>query len=148
MLIQDHLEVIARTLLGLTSLECELIRERTADEHFQDSCLKAYLDWADPPFSGFSENITSRGVWGALPWWTLATKDERQQEAAMGLLIRRGANLLVDTSVYKVLDLRITEPGLGPTSIEGVYSYTLSHLPDVCELLLLARRGRVNIDVL
>ncbi|MEU3168542.1 hypothetical protein [Streptosporangium sp. NPDC006930] len=146
--VRDHLESTADTLKGLSAFECDLIRERTADEQFQDGCLKAYLGWADPPFSGFSENNTARGVWGPLPWWSLATKDGQQRDAAAALLVQRGANLSVDASVPDLLDLRITAPGLGSSNLDARYSYALKYLPDMCELLLLARRGRVNVDIL
>ncbi|MEU8196228.1 hypothetical protein AB0C10_20825 [Microbispora amethystogenes] len=146
-LVRCHLEAVAGTLKGLTSRECDLLRERTADEQFQDGCLKAYLGWADPDFCDSKENRTTTGIWGPLPWWRLATDNKRQQEAAANLLTRRGATLSVDTSDPHTIEFQIREPGLGPSDLSARYSYSLKHVPDVCELLLLARRGRINIDI-
>lgn len=152
-IIQEQLERIALAVEGMSAIEYELLRERSKDEHFQDSCLATFqkhLLKQYQIFSPFLEHATTHGTWGPLPWWSIALHDERERQAAEELLVRGGMQISINAKNHDADELVITcqEPGLGPTGLTARLRFDLRDAVHACELLLLARRQSVAVDFL
>ncbi|MEW1816639.1 MULTISPECIES: caspase family protein [Streptomyces] len=153
-IIQEQLEQIDLAVEGMSAVEYELLRERSRDEHFQDSCLVTFqqhlLERQYQLFTPFPEHAATHGTWGPLPWWSIALHDEREQRAAQELLARGGMQLGVTAKSRDADELVITcqEPGPGPSRITARLHFDLHDAVHACELLLLARRQKVAVDFL
>ncbi|MFF5669475.1 caspase domain-containing protein [Streptomyces hygroscopicus] len=152
-IIQEQLEHIVLAMQGMSAVECELLRERSHDEHFQEGCLvtfQQHLLERYQSFTPFPEHATTHGTWGPLPWWSIALHDEREQRAAQELLASGGMQLSVTAKSFDADELVITcqEPGPGPSRITARLRFDLRDAVHACELLLLARRQKVAVDFL
>ncbi|MEJ8652936.1 caspase family protein [Streptomyces sp. MS1.AVA.3] len=152
-IIQEQLERIALAMEGMSAIECDLLRERGRDEHFQDGCLATFQEHLlnrYQIFSPFLEHETTHGTWGPLPWWSIALHDERERQAAEELLVRGDMQLSITAKNHDADELVITcqEPGAGPSGLTTHLRFDLHDPVHACELLLLARRQSVAVDFL
>ncbi|ARP72347.1 hypothetical protein LK07_24190 [Streptomyces pluripotens] len=152
-IIDEQLSRIALAVEGMSAIEYELLRERTSEEHFQDGCLATFQEHLlkrYQTYSPFPEHETKHGTWGPLPWWSIALHDEREQQAAEELLVRRGMQLRITAKNQDADELEIIcqEPGLGPSGLTARLHFDLRNAVHACELLLLARRQSVAVDFL
>ncbi|MFI9254118.1 caspase family protein [Streptomyces sp. NPDC053069] len=151
-IIQEQLEQIALAVDGMSAVEYELLRERSRDEHFQDSCLVTFqqylLERRYQSFTPFPEHAATHGTWGPLPWWSIALHDEREQRGAQELLARGGMQLGVTAKSRDADELVITCQEPGPSRITARLRFDLHDAVHACELLLLARRQSVAVDFL
>ncbi|MFD6149338.1 caspase family protein [Streptomyces sp. NPDC060243] len=150
-IIQEQLEHIALAVEGMSAIEYELLRERSRDEHFQDRCLvtfQQHLRGRYRSFDPFPEHVTAHGMWGPLPWWSIALHGEREQSAAQELLARGGMQMSVTAKSRDADEVVITcqEPGPGPSRVTARLGFDLLEAIHACELLLLARRQSVTVD--
>ncbi|MEV0124971.1 caspase family protein [Streptomyces sp. NPDC050703] len=151
--IEEQLKAIALAIESISAVEHDLLRERTADEHFQDGCLATFSKHllARPQiFTPFEEHRMNHGTWAAIPWWSLIVHGTKEQRAVEGFLKRGGLQLSVATEGPDADELVIScaEPGLGPSWISARLIFNLRDVVQACELLLLGRRQSVVLDFL
>ncbi|MFC4961691.1 hypothetical protein ACFPFX_35960 [Streptomyces mauvecolor] len=149
--IQEQLDHIVLAVEGMSAIEYELLRDRDADEHFQDSCLATFQEQLLGRHSEFAlldKHETTHGTWGPLPWWAVALHNDRERRAAEELLVRGGLQLRIEARDPSADELVIIceEPGLGPSGLSALLRFDLGSAVHCCELLLLARREQVGLD--
>lgn len=85
-IIDDQFAQVGMAVNGLSTLERELLGERTDEEYFQDECLAELVNWscaAETRYWGVDGSDTAHGMWGPLPWWTITVRDDGQEKAAV-----------------------------------------------------------------
>ncbi len=151
-IVDQHLQHIALAVEGMSAIECELLRERDEDEHFQDLCLTTFQQnpmTRNHEFCPSHEYMTRHGTWGPLPWWSIVVHGERERQAAANLLLRHGMQLYIAKSQDSdEVVITCQEPGLGPSGLAARLRFDLGNAVHACELLLLARRQSVAVDFL
>ncbi|MFB6600914.1 caspase family protein [Streptomyces noursei] len=152
-IIEEQLKDTELAIEGMSAIECDLLRERTADEHFQDGCLATFskhLLKRSQVFTPFEEHKMNHGTWAAIPWWSLAIHGEQEQQAVEGFLIRGSLQLGVTAESPDADELVIIcdEPELGPSWMRARLIFDLRNVVQACELLLLGRRQFVVVDFL
>lgn len=152
--LNDQLRLLVEAFKGLSVTECGLTWPRDEDARFQEDCLDRYLTYSRSyQTRGEYDGVAAqRGAWGSLAWWSVGAYGEGEKSAARNLC---GADLLV--SVLH-LPTGADAAGLGlsvKAAAEGAsgeftirFDYDLNNAVDACELLLLAKRRRVTVDVL
>ncbi|MHA5053000.1 hypothetical protein [Streptomyces sp. SD15] len=148
-----QLENIALAVDGMSAIEFGLLRERSEDEHFQDSCLTTFQAHLLDRYSSYEppyDQEATHSTWGPLPWWSVIVRDERQRQAALGILTRGGLQLKIEATSRDADEVHITchEPGLGPSGLTACLRFMLRDPVQACELLLVARRQSVTVDFL
>ncbi|MFE7841009.1 hypothetical protein ACFU53_34615 [Streptomyces sp. NPDC057474] len=151
-IIEEQLKDIALAIESMSAIEYGLLRERTADEHFQDGCLATFskhLLKRSQVFTPFEEYKMNHGTWAAIPWWSLV-HGEQEQRAVEGFPIRGGLQLGVAAESPDADELVISceEPELGPSWMSARLIFDLRDVVHACELLLLGRRQSVVVDFL
>ncbi|MFJ9932234.1 caspase domain-containing protein [Streptomyces virginiae] len=152
-IIEEQLKDIALAIESISAIEYDLLRERTADEHFQEGCLATFSKHllARPQFfTPFEENKMNHGTWAALPWWSLVVHGGQEQGAVEDFLERGGLQLGIADQGPDADELVIScdEPSLGPSWITARLIFDLRDAAQACELLLLGRRQSVVLDFL
>ncbi|MER5933751.1 caspase family protein [Streptomyces sp. NPDC002054] len=152
-IVEEQLKDIALAIESMSAIEYDLLRERTADEHFQDGCLATFskhLLKRSQVFTPFEEHRMNHGTWAAIPWWSLVVRGEQEQRAVEGFLKRDGLRLGVAAESPDADELVISceEPDLGPSWIAARLVFDLRDVVQACELLLLGRRQSVVVDFL
>lgn len=152
-IIEEQLKDIALAIESISAIEYDLLRERTADEHFQEGCLATFSKHllARPQFfTPFEENKMNHGTWAAIPWWSLVVHGGQEQRAVEDFLERGGLQLGVADQGPDADEFVIScdEPSLGPSWITARLIFDLRDVAQVCELLLLGRRQSVVLDFL
>lgn len=152
-LIEEQLKDTALAIESISAIEYDLLRERTADEHFQDGCLATFskhLLNRSQAFTPFEAHRMNHGTWAAIPWWSLVVHGKQEQRVVEGFLKRGGLQLGVAAESPDADELVISceEPDLGPSWITARLIFDLRDVVQTCELLLLGRRQSVVVDFL
>ncbi|MFE9908179.1 caspase, EACC1-associated type [Streptomyces clavifer] len=150
-IIEEQLKDIALAIESMSAIEYELLRERTADEHFQDGCLttfSSHLLKRSQVFTPFEEHRMNHGTWAALPWWSLVVHGRKEQRAVEGFLNRGNLRLGVAAESPDELVISCEEPELGASWVSARLIFDLRDAAQACELLLLGRRQSVVVDFL
>ncbi|NBE56651.1 caspase family protein [Streptomyces boluensis] len=152
-IVEEQLKAIALAIESTSAIEYDLLRERTADEHFQDGCLATFskhLLTRPQIFTPFEEHRMNHGTWAAIPWWSLVVHGKQEQRAVEDILKRGGLQLDVAAESPDDDELVISceEPDLGPSWISARLIFNLRDVAQACELLLLGRRQSVVLDFL
>ncbi|WP_329147698.1 caspase family protein [Streptomyces niveus] len=152
-IIEEQLKDIKLAIESMSAIEYDLLRERTADEHFQDGCLATFskhLLKRSQVFTPFEEHKMNHGTWAAIPWWSLVVHGKQEQRAVEDFLKRGGLQLGVRAESPDADELVISceEPGLGPSWIAARLIFDLRDVVQACEVLLLGRRQSVVVDFL
>ncbi|SCF75093.1 caspase, EACC1-associated type [Streptomyces sp. Ncost-T10-10d] len=152
-IIEEQLKDIALAIESMSAIEYDLLRERTADEHFQDGCLATFskhLLKRSQVFTPFEEHKMNHGTWAAIPWWSLVVHGRQEQRAVEDFLKRGGLQLGVAAESLDADELVISceEPDLGPSWIAARIIFDLRDVVQACEVLLLGRRQSVVVDFL
>ncbi|MFJ6439515.1 caspase domain-containing protein [Streptomyces sp. NPDC091649] len=152
-IIDEQLKDIELAIESMSDIEYDLLRERTADEHFQDGCLATFskhLLKRSQFFTPFEEHKMNHGTWAAIPWWSLVVHSKQEQRAVEDFLKRGGLQLGVHTASPDAEELVISceEPGLGPSWTAARLIFDLRDVVHACEVLLLGRRQSVVVDFL
>ncbi|MFF1897127.1 hypothetical protein [Streptomyces sp. NPDC058206] len=150
-IIEEQLKDITLAIESISAIEYDLLRERTADEHFQDGCLATFskhLLKRSQVFTPFEEHKMNHGTWAAIPWWSLVVHGKQEQRAVEDFLKRGGLQLGVAAESPDADELVISceEPDLGPSWIAARLIFDLRDIVQACELLLLGRRQSVTLD--
>lgn len=152
-LIEEQLKAVELAIESMSAIESDLLRERTADEHFQDGCLATFskhLLKRSQVFTPFEEHKMNHGTWAAIPWWSLVVHGKQGQRAVEDFLKRGGLQIGVRAESPDADELVISceEPGLGPSWIAARLVFDLRDVVQACEVLLLGRRQSVVVDFL
>ena len=150
-IIQQQLEQLRAVADGLSTLERELFRERTAQERFQDRCLAALVNWSCNAWGGPSlcSSKPAHGMWGPLPWWVIVVRDGDQERAALGAVeegtLPLGFELVLGKPNH--LDLICRKPWTSSPGLHARFRFDLANPVHASELLLIGCRGSVCIDL-
>lgn len=152
-IVADRRVLLEQAVKGLTAAECSLGWLRDPDSSFQDDCLDNYLAHGLIFHSrGVFDGVhPMRGAWGPHPWWSTGVASD-EVPAALAMINDESPTIMLinEAGDGGTATLTLSVSGsAGGTSGKGVeFGYDLRSPHDACELLLLARRGKLSIDFL
>ncbi|WP_162801980.1 hypothetical protein [Ornithinimicrobium murale] len=113
-----------------------------ADHHFQTACLEAFT--ARNRTTRLDDRLeASRGTFGPMPWWRVALKRDDCDHALASLDAQTLSIALRHDEGSTSMSLHLYDPS---GAYFYTFSYTLTSVPDVFQLMLLGRAERVGID--
>lgn len=128
----------------LTGYERALLMARDTDQVFEDDCLNVYTAHFSRN-TRFAQDETGPSSWGTLPWLSVVVEEQDQVEAARRAL-EWGTHPLVvklpETDEAPLI-LSIDAPVLASVRATASFWFYPRHAQELCQLLAMARRGRV-----
>ncbi|MCR3754412.1 GIY-YIG nuclease family protein [Lentzea californiensis] len=150
-IIEDQIAQVTTAINGLSTLERELLRERSDQEHLEDWCLAALMNWSrgGEPGPGLHGCDTAHGMWGPLPWWTMTMRNSDQVCAATAALAEGILPLGFDRDSAEPdrLQLICRRPRTSSPGLRACFTFDLTNPVHAGELLAIGRRGDICIDV-
>jgi len=152
-IIEDQLGRMDTALGGLSALERELIRPRSEEHRFQETCLDAIIEWSfdrTDRYWSVDEADTVHGMWGPLPWWSVTVRDDAQERAAVATLTEGALPLGLEHVTGEPSRLRLIcrRPRTSAPGLRALFTFDLTNPAHAGELLLIGRRGTVCVDLL
>ncbi len=161
-IIEDGLGAMAEAVDGLSTLERELLGERSDEINFQECCLATVVRWScyGTGLPRFVETYgvqgswgdgadAAHGLWGPLPWWVITVLDGDQERAARATL-REGTlplGIEQNSAASHRLTLVVRRPRTGEPGLRASFMFDLTNPAHAGELLLIGRRGGVCVDL-
>ncbi|CAM5342798.1 GIY-YIG nuclease family protein [Streptomyces lavendulae] len=153
--LDEQLEMLAGAIGCLSATERDLLRNRTQQDRFQDACILTFLNRALDFRQGYRVGScvpdvqAVHGTFGPLPWWNVIVQTEEETEAARAAL---GEGVLPigferDPGHAHRLLLVCRKPRTESLGMRAHFTFDLENPAHACELLLLARRSGVPIDL-
>ncbi|MFI6032166.1 GIY-YIG nuclease family protein [Amycolatopsis magusensis] len=151
-IIDHQLDQISAAIQGLSTLERDLLLERSDEEYFRDGCVTALLNWSCTATerSASLSSVAAHGMWGSLPWATITVRDDDHEHAAVGALNEGILPLGFerDQTQPDRLVLVCRKPRTRSPGLRAQFIFDLANPVHVSELLLIGRRGQLCVDVL
>ncbi|MBM7856228.1 GIY-YIG nuclease family protein [Lentzea nigeriaca] len=151
-IIEDQISWVTTAINGLSTFERELLRERSNQEHLEDWCVAALMNWSrgGEPGPGLHGCDTAHGMWGPLPWWTMTMRNGDQVRAATAALAEGTLPLGFerDPAEPDRLQLICRRPRTSSPGLRACFNFDLTNPVHAGELLVIGRRGDICIDVL
>lgn len=156
--VDEHIQALNQAIGSLSAIERDLLRHRSHNERFQDACVVTfvnqalgYLDGRRPTGSCTPDAQALHGMSGSLPWWNIVvrTRDGAEGEAARAA-VSDGVLPLgfeKDPARPRRLVLICCKPGTQSRGLRAHFVFDLDNPAHACELLLIARRPGLPIDV-
>ncbi|MBO8190344.1 GIY-YIG nuclease family protein [Streptomyces oryzae] len=153
--VDEQLEVLSEAIGCLSATERDLLRTRTQKERFQDACILTFLNcslhFRDSYRVGscVPDAQALHGTYGPLPWWNVIVRTEEETEAARAALSEGVLPLGFerDPGHASRLLLICRKPRTESLGIRAHFVFDLDNPAHACELLLMAKRSGVPIDV-
>lgn len=150
-LVEDQLERASAAVEHLSTVERDLMRDRTEEQSFREGCAIAFLNWSmdREPHACYSNLQTVHGTWGPMPWWSITARNSDEVEAATA---SRDEGVLplgfeLDPTEPNLFVLICRKPRTGTTGMLARFVFDLDNPAHACELLLIGRRRGVPIDL-
>ncbi|MET8590534.1 GIY-YIG nuclease family protein [Streptomyces sp. NPDC005078] len=153
--VDEQLEALAAARGCLSATERDLLRNRTQQERFQDACIRTFLNrslyFRDsyPVSSCVSDAQATHGTYGPLPWWNIIVRTEEETEAARAALSEGVLPLGFERDPGRASRLLLIcrKPRTDSLGMRAHFVFDLDNPAHACELLLIARRSGVPIDL-
>ncbi|MEV8038567.1 GIY-YIG nuclease family protein [Streptomyces sp. NPDC086182] len=153
--VDEQLQVIVEAQKCLSPTEHDLLRNRTQQERFQDACILTFLNRSlhlqdsTPASFCVSDAQAIHGTSGPLPWWNVIVRTAEEAEAARAALSEGVLPLGFekDPGHANRLLLICRKPRTESPGIRAQFMFDLDNPVHVCELLLIAKRSGVPIDL-
>ncbi|MEV6603520.1 GIY-YIG nuclease family protein [Kutzneria sp. NPDC051319] len=150
-IIEDQIDRVTGAIGELSTLERDLVRERSDEEHAQDNHLAALLESLSTTTARplVHDLATAHGMWGPLPWWTITVRDEDHERASAAALVEGILPLGLDSEPASPqrLELICRKPRTSSTGLDAHFTFDLTNPVHVGELLVIGRRDGICIDI-
>ncbi|MFF4801562.1 GIY-YIG nuclease family protein [Streptomyces sp. NPDC001351] len=153
--VNDYLDALVEAIECLTDTERDLLRNGTQQKRFRDACIRTFvdhiLDLRGPGRGGsfLFDAQAAHGTFGPLPWWSIIVRTSEETEAARAA-VREGVLPLGferDPDYPSRLLLVCRKPRTESLGMCTQFAFDLDNPAHACELLLLAKRAGVPIDL-
>ncbi|MCX5449909.1 GIY-YIG nuclease family protein [Streptomyces nigrescens] len=153
--VDEQLEALADGTVCLSAAERDLLRNRTQQERFQDACALTFLNRLLHFRDSYSVSScvpdaqAVHGTYGPLPWWNIIVRTEEEAEAARAALSEGVLSLGFerDPGHASRLLLICRKPRTASLGMRAHFVFDLDNPAHACELLLIAKRSGVPIDI-
>lgn len=154
-LVNEQLEMLGEAIGCLSDTERDMLRARTHQERFQDACIQTFLNHSldfrqsYPGSSCVPDAEAVHGTFGPLPWWNIIVRTAAEAEAALAA-VAEGVLPLgfeLDPEHRNRLLLICRKPRTESPGMHAHFVFDLDNPGHACELLLIAKRAGVPIDL-
>ncbi|WP_329462236.1 GIY-YIG nuclease family protein [Streptomyces sp. NBC_01431] len=154
-LVNEQLETLGEAIGCLSDTERDMLQARTHQERFQDACILTFLNQSldvrqsYPGSSCVPDAEAVHGTFGPLPWWNIIVRTEAEAEAALAAFTEGVLPLGFerDPEHRNRLLLICRKPRTESPGIQAHFAFDLDNPGHACELLLIAKRSGVPIDL-
>ncbi|MGI5473345.1 GIY-YIG nuclease family protein [Streptomyces sp. CA-132043] len=150
-LFEEQLEALAEAVGCLSTTERDLLRNRTQQERFQDACILTFLTWSRHCQNGIwvPDAQTVHGTFGSLPRWNILARTDEEAESARAALSEGVLPLGFEQDPGETSRLLLVcrKPRTVSPGMRAHFAFDLNNPAHACELLLMARRSGVPIDL-
>ncbi|MEV7196845.1 GIY-YIG nuclease family protein [Streptomyces sp. NPDC093510] len=154
-LVNEQVETLEKAVGCLSGSERDMLRVRTRQERVEAACVQTFLGQAldfrrSHPGSSFVPGAAAvHGTFGPLPWWNIVARTAAEAEAAHAACAEGVLPLGFerDPEQQNRLLLICRKPRTEMPGLQAHFVFDLDNPGHACELLLIAKRSGVPIDL-
>ncbi|MFB7715200.1 GIY-YIG nuclease family protein [Streptomyces sp. NPDC056105] len=153
--VNEYLDALTKAIECLTDNERDLLRKGTQQERFRDACIRTFLDHTldlrSPGRGGvfLFDAQAAHGTFGPLPWWSIIVRTSEDTEAARAAVSEGVLPLGFERDAEHPSRLLLVcrKPRTESLGMCAQFAFDLDNPAHACELLLMAKRASVPIDL-